>query len=276
MSIWSLHQSGPDKGFGIEVNRCLEWSTGDLMVVESPEFGKLLIKNGRILLSDSGEDPYHEMLALVPLSILGKAKNILITGGSDGSSLDLLLKSGLASRITITGIEREVFETVNRHFPRQAAAFRHQSIEMNEANPAVFARDCRDRFDLIVVDTQEVSSPQFPQSFFCDLFRIMTSDGAIVIDCGGWSTRQEKRDTQATASRLKRLFPVFRIYESPGIIPITSSHVLAMATKTFDPSNATISGQVFEKSENLFYVNAEVAHNSFFLHESLKKMSENL
>ncbi len=59
----------------------------DLVIFDSPRFGRVLALDGIVQLTESDECVYHEMIAHVPLLAHGQARRILVIGGGDGGTI---------------------------------------------------------------------------------------------------------------------------------------------------------------------------------------------
>ena len=71
-----------------------EGNTGfqDLIIFENKTFGRVMMLDGVIQLTEKDEFIYHEMMAHVPLFSIGNAQSVLIIGGGDGGVLREVLK----------------------------------------------------------------------------------------------------------------------------------------------------------------------------------------
>ena len=56
-------------------------------VLETYRFGKVLVLDGCVMLSERDEFIYHEMISHVPLGAHPRPANVLIIGGGDGGTL---------------------------------------------------------------------------------------------------------------------------------------------------------------------------------------------
>ena len=64
----------------------------DVMIFETPRFGRVLALDGIIQTTELDEFCYHEMIAHVPLFAHGEVRKVLIIGGGDGGALEEVLK----------------------------------------------------------------------------------------------------------------------------------------------------------------------------------------
>ena len=63
----------------------------------SPFFGKMMLLDNEVMLSERDEAHYHEMLVHVPMAYLPAARRVLIIGGGDGGTLTQVLKHPVRS-----------------------------------------------------------------------------------------------------------------------------------------------------------------------------------
>ena len=61
-------------------------------MVETEEFGNMLILDGMVMTTEKDEFVYHEMVAHVPLFTHPNPENVLVVGGGDGGVIREVLK----------------------------------------------------------------------------------------------------------------------------------------------------------------------------------------
>jgi spermidine synthase len=104
----------------MEVKRTLyhgesEYQTLDIL--DTYEFGRMLLLDGVVMLTERDEFVYHEMLAHVPLNTHPDPKRILIIGGGDGGTVREVLKHPEVQEVTLVEIDRMVVEAAQEHLP---------------------------------------------------------------------------------------------------------------------------------------------------------------
>ena len=77
----------------------------DMFVFENRLFGRVLVLDGVVQLTERDNHIYHEMIAHVPLMAHGSAKRVLIIGGGDGGSRRAR-NAGRAGRGAVAGRRR--------------------------------------------------------------------------------------------------------------------------------------------------------------------------
>lgn len=72
---------------------------------ETPFFGRVLLLDDEIMITERDEAHYHEMLAHVPLAYLPDARRVLIIGGGDGGTLTQVLKHPVRRAIELDRVD---------------------------------------------------------------------------------------------------------------------------------------------------------------------------
>jgi len=185
----------------------------DVLIVETPRMGRVLILDGIVQTTEKDEFFYHEMLTHLPLFAHGAAKRALIIGGGDGGILRECLKHpGL--RATMVEIDGEVVDACRRHMPTlSAGAFDDPRAELIIDDGIRYVLESRESFDLIIVDSTDPAGPGavlFTEDFYRGCLERLSSRGILVTQNGvPFFQRQELVDS---VRFFRRLFPFGGFY----------------------------------------------------------------
>jgi len=188
----TLHSETVDVGYAqrlrmTEVIHREKTAFQDLIIFDSPAFGKVLALDGIVQTTDGDEFIYHEMIAHVPMLAHGGAKRVLIVGGGDGGVLREVLRHP-ADRVVMVEIDGGVVDACKTHMPNiSAGAFDDPRAEILIADGIKFVAETAEAFDVIIVDSSDPVGPNevlFTDAFYADCKRIM-SPGAILITQSG-------------------------------------------------------------------------------------------
>ncbi len=208
----TLHTQTNDMGFAqkFRMTRVIhEEKTDfqDLIIFETPAFGKVLALDGVVQTTDGDEFIYHEMIAHVPMLAHGNAKRVLIVGGGDGGVLREVLRHPVV-RAVMVEIDGGVVDACRAYMTNiGAGAFDDPRGELLIADGIKFAAATDESFDVIIVDSTDPVGPGevlFTDAFYADCKRIM-NPGAILITQSGVPYLQGKEVTNG----YKRLKPHF-------------------------------------------------------------------
>ena len=181
---------------GIRVERVLyrdRTEHQDLMIFESLDWGRVLALDGVVQTTTGDEFCYHEMIVHVPILAHGDAREVLIIGGGDGGCLREALKHAAVARVTQVEIDAGVIDLSRRWLPTLSdGAFDHPKARVVIADGARFAAECRDRFDVVIVDSTDPQGPGavlFTTPFYRDVRALLNPGGIMVTQCGNPSIR---------------------------------------------------------------------------------------
>jgi spermidine synthase len=150
-------------------------------------FGRMLILDGAVQLTEADHHVYHEMFAHVPLFAHGAAADVLIIGGGDGGLLREVLKHPVES-VTLVEIDPEIVALSRAFLPSVSGnAFCDDRLEFVAQDGASFVKRDRRKFDLVLIDSTDpvgVAEPLFTREFYAHCRERMRKDGAIVIQGG--------------------------------------------------------------------------------------------
>ena len=158
-------------------------------VVDTDVFGRALLLDGHIQLTEMDERAYHEALVQIPLMALPNAKAALVVGGGDGGVIRELARHPGMERIDMVEIDEGVVRVCREHMPSlSAGAFDDPRVHLHLADAFPFVKESQDEYDLIVVDSTdtyedeegEISEALFTDEFYRDLRRILAPGGFVV------------------------------------------------------------------------------------------------
>ncbi len=195
----------------------------EILVVESPHFGKMLILDGVVQVDEKYEHLYHEMIVHVPMFAHPKPEEVLIIGGGDGGSLREVLKHKTVNKAVLVDIDKEVIETSKRFFPSLSSGFDDsRAIILNE-DGYKYIKECESEFDVIIVDSTDpvgFAHALVTEEFFKYVFRALKKDGIYV---GQTESLLYHNEMLSRIQRdLKKVFPIVDLYTS--VIPIYAGY----------------------------------------------------
>ena len=120
-------------------------------ILDSYEFGRILVLYGSIMVTEKDEFVYHEMLAHVPLFSHPKPKRVLIIGGGDGGTLREVMKHK-GVRATLVEIDQMVVEKSQEYLPGIGTAFKNPRAQVLFEDGDRYLAQCKEKFDVILVD----------------------------------------------------------------------------------------------------------------------------
>lgn len=147
-----------------------------------------LFLNGNLQFSSADEYRYHEALVHPGLSVLANPKKILVLGGGDGLAVREILKYATVENITLVDLDKAVTQMFISNQALNALnsnSLASSKVSIINKDAFVWVREQSATFDFIVVDFPDPSNYSlgklYTAAFYQELFRILSPDGAIVI-----------------------------------------------------------------------------------------------
>ena len=178
----------------------------DLIIFETPTYGRVLALDSVIQVTERDEFVYHEMMAHVPIVAHGRARRILIVGGGDGGILREALRHRDVERVTMVEIDRAVVDMCLEYMPSiPRRAFRDRRTDLVIADGARFVAETDQRFDVVIVDSTDPFGPGevlFTEAFYRNCRRVL-SPGGILVNQNGVPFMQPDEVTMTYRRRRK-------------------------------------------------------------------------
>ncbi|MGD0336737.1 MAG: polyamine aminopropyltransferase [Candidatus Omnitrophota bacterium] len=210
----------------------------DVYIFESPGFGKTLVLDGIIQLSQSDEFIYHETIAHTPLLSHKSPKRLLVIGGGDGGALREATKHPL-KEIYFVEIDRKIVEVAKKYLPFiSSGAFNARRVKIFFEDGIKFIKRYKDFFDVVIVDSTDPVGPGkvlFEAGFYRLVFDSLKKDGIAVFQLGPFLDFD--LIIRPTARKLQKLFKFVRSIRLP--MPSYScgcEYCFMIASKYIDPA----------------------------------------
>lgn len=159
-----------------------------LVLFENPRFGKMLMLDGAVQVTEADEFVYHEMMAHVPLFAHGRAAQVLIVGGGDGGLAREVLKHDGVERLTEVEIDRGVVDFSLEYLPGlSAGAYDDPRLDLVIDDGAALVKRQSGAYDVILVDSTDPVGPGavlFTPEFYADCKRALKPGGVLVTQNG--------------------------------------------------------------------------------------------
>jgi spermidine synthase len=155
---WFVEKHTPYVGITLAVEaRLFDRQSGfqKVEVLQTEGFGRMLLLDGAVMLTERDEFIYHEMLVHPALFGHPRPQRVLIVGGGDGGSAREALKHERVRDVTLVEIDPMVIEVCRRFFPALAACLDDPRVNVKVQDGFEFLDQHRAEFDAILVDSTD-------------------------------------------------------------------------------------------------------------------------
>ncbi len=155
----------------------------EIMVIENPHFGKVLVLDGVVQITERDEFFYHEMLSHVVMHAHPNPRNIIVIGGGDGGTVREVLKHDSVEKVYFIEIDEEVINISRKFFPTVACGVDDRRVEIKCMDGAEFVKGRDSDIDVVIVDSTDIigfAKSLFTVEFFKSVKDCLTDEGMFV------------------------------------------------------------------------------------------------
>lgn len=275
-NVWFTELHLGNSGITVKIKRLIETTESKFQridVLDSEDFGKMLVLYGSIMVAENDLFSYNEMITHVPLFTHPNPEKVLIIGGGDGGALTNVMKHAEVKKATMCEIDRKVVEVCERHFPQFTKGFKDKRSRVLYRDGKAFINKTKEKFDIIILDLSDPIGPAadlFQKKFHKKVYSRLNRDGIMVAQSE--SPYYNKATVKHMFRNLREIFPIVKMYTA--YVPIYPSCFwsFAFCSKKYHPIiDFDIDRYKRLKLKNNYY-NLDVHIGSFGLPEFVKKL----
>jgi spermidine synthase len=280
MELWFTENHTDNVKFSIRVDIHIVSVKSDFQkidVFDTPEFGRVLVIDDYIMLTEKDEFIYHEMIAHVPMAVNPNVKKVLVIGAGDGGTVRELTRYNSLERIDMVEIDRKVVEICKEFIPQTASKLDDKRVNLYFEDGLKFVKTKKNEYDLIIVDSTDPIGPGvelFTLEFYENCFDALVDDGILVNQHESPYYPKDAKTMQRIHKKIKSVFPIATVYQA-HIPTYGSGHWLfGFASKKYNPVKDL--NEELWNSLNLEtnYYNTDLHKGSFYIPNYVKRMLE--
>jgi len=156
----------------------------DIEVYETTKFGRLMVIDGFVMLSDRDNFLYHEMMTHPALYTHAAPKRVAIIGGGDCGSLKEVLRHPEVESAVQIEIDERVTRVAEQWFPDLCTANTDQRANLHFEDGIEWMKQApAESIDVIIVDSTDPIGPAkglFNAAFYSQCHRALAAGGILV------------------------------------------------------------------------------------------------
>lgn len=209
-------------------------------IYQTDTFGKMMVLDNCIMLTDANEFAYHEMIAHVPLFAHLNPTRVLIIGGGDGGTAREVLRHPQVKECVMVEIDEEVVNVSREYFPDIASALDSPRLDLRIEDGMAYIRNNENAFDVILIDSTDpvgIAENLITVKFYEEVYRSLRKGGMMVAQAESpfyFADIQQK-----LFANIKGAFPAVQMYLSH--IPFYPSGTWSFAFATKEANNGDLS-----------------------------------
>jgi spermidine synthase len=246
-------------------------------VLQSVGYGKILLCDGIVMLSERDEFIYHDMIVHPALFTHPNPESVLIIGGGDGGTLREALRHKGVKRCVMVEIDQMVVDACKEFIPQTACSFDDGRAELLIEDGVKFVTETDEKFDVVIVDSTDpigAAAPLFDKSFYSNVHRILSDNGIAVaqFESPFWNGKFHTEILKI----VKEVFPKRHLYTFTNMTYPSGLWTFSFFSKGLCPIGDFHPKRVATSDLDFQYYNSEIHKAAFALPSFMKKNLEGL
>lgn len=264
--------------FSLKIEEKLHSEKSSLQTIDiyaTEKYGKLMVIDGCIMLTDRDNAIYHEMLSHPALFTHKKPERVAIIGGGDCGTLKEVLKHDSVKNAYLVEIDELVTNLSRKYFPDLTDSLNDPRAALLHEDGLKWIKNAN-QLDVLIVDSTDPVGPAidlFSKNFYVDCLAALSDNGLLV------------QQSESPLFHLNILKPMQNAMLEAGFCSTQTLHFFqssypsgwwtcTLAAKSeidlrqFDQQRSSA------KSFETFYYNSEIHQASFAAPEFLKRELE--
>ncbi len=210
-----------DKGTGITFRIKKELFRGrsefqEVLVLDTETFGRMLVLDGLVMLTERDEFVYHEMLTHPAFSFKAQVKKVGVIGGGDGGTIREVLKYPEVLSVHLIEIDRLVVDVSLKYLEFTSYALKDERVKIYYEDGVKYLKEHNEDFDIIFVDSSDPVGPAlslYSMDFYEGIKKNLKADGIVVFQSESVWYHLDVIKKQMDA--LKKVFKHTNLYLAP-------------------------------------------------------------
>jgi spermidine synthase len=239
VELWFTEKQTEHFGITVRITATLvheQTEYQDLAIIDTVEFGRMLVLDGMVMTTVKDEFVYHEMMAHPALVTHPSPKRVLVVGGGDGGVIREVLKHPQVEKAVLVEIDGKVIEYCKKYLPEIAGELDNPRVDVIVGDGYRHIREHKNEYDVIMVDSTEPVGPAvhlFERGFYQGIYDALKEGGIFVAQTDNpWF----KGDLLQKVGRdIREIFPVVRVYHANIPTYPSGMWTFTMGSKQRDP-----------------------------------------
>ncbi|MHB9095512.1 MAG: polyamine aminopropyltransferase [Eubacteriales bacterium] len=245
-----------------------------LAVINTLEFGKALVLDGVIQITEQDEFVYHEMIIHPAFMSHPNPQKVLVIGGGDGGAIRESVKYPSVKQADLVEIDEKVIWASRKYFPETSCALSDKRVRIFVEDGQKFVKTKHEYYDIIIVDSSDPVGPAlalFGEEFYRDIYGALNDGGIMVAQT---ESPQFNRELLAQVNkRISGVFSITKTYLTSVATYIGGFWSFTIGSKKYDPTSAAPNEKLIGEMK-LKYYNKDIHNACFVLPNYIKELFE--
>lgn len=237
--LWYTEKQTDNMSLSLKITNILHTEVSEyqkIELVDTLEYGRLLIIDGVVMTTERDEFIYHEMITHPVLNTHPNPRKVLVIGGGDGGTIREVVKHSRVQEAVLAEIDARVVEVSRKYLPTIAAAYDDERVQIKIGDGIQHVKDHKNTYDVIIIDSTDPVGPGvglFTKEFYQSVSEALTEDGMMIAQTESPYVNLEQ--IEGIYSDIHSIFPIARIMLAN--IPTYPSGLwcFTIGSKKYDP-----------------------------------------
>lgn len=278
MELWYTDEHTKNVRFSMKVKRQIASCHSEFQhieILETEEFGRVLVLDGELMITEKDEFIYHEMITHVPMAIHPNVKNVLVIGACDGGTIRELTKYPDIEQIDMVELDKTAVDICREHYKKTSCSLNDKRVHLHFEEGLRFVRMKYELYDLIIVDCADPYGPAeglFTREFYGTCYKALKDDGILINQHESPFYNVHSRSVQKAHKNITYAFPIATVYQC-HIPSYPSGHWLfGFASKKYDPIKDLHEDKWNALNIQTKYYNTDLHKGGFYLPNYVKEL----
>ena len=245
-------------------------------ILESEEFGRSLMLDGRMIANEKDEFIVHEALVHPALCVNPSVEKVLVIGNGVGGVVRELRRYETISQIDMITADEQVVCACAQWLPQIAAKLNDPQVHLQFGDGAAWVTNAKEEsYDLILVAPDKKSGAEesrFTEAFYRECFRVLSKDGILVCRYDSPGFAREAYEMQQIHGEIKGIFPICKVYLAHIPTHAQGYSLFGFASKTLDPIQDADFASWNRLGLETAYYNTDIHLGAFMLPSYVKEL----
>lgn len=184
-----------------------------VMILDSYDFGRMLVLDGAVQTTALDGHIYNEMITHIPLSIHPNPERVLIIGGGDCGAAREVVKYDQVKQVDMVEIDEMVVKVCKEHLQEVSGNLSDPRVNFIFNDGIKHVENLENVYDVIIVDSSDPVGPAvqlFEKKFYANIHRALKEDGLMV--CQSQSPLFHRPVMEQTVQHIRDLYPISNVY----------------------------------------------------------------
>ena len=244
-------------------------------IFDTSAYGRVLVLDGGLMITEKDEFIYHEMIAHVPMAVHPSVRDVLVIGGGDGGTVRELTKYRTIESIDLVEVDKDVVLLDKKFLPFTSFKLKDKRVSVWFEEGLRYVRGKKAEYDLIIVDSSDAYGPAdglFTREFYGTCFKALRDDGILINQHESPFYAAHQTCVKSAHAHIAVEFPVSTVYQC-HIPSYPSGHWLfGFASKKYHPITDLDEGRWNKLRIPTGYYNTALHRGAFALPNYVKQL----